>query len=300
MDFKMNSSATTRFKRPNFFVIGAEKAGTTSLCELLSQHPDVFFSQPKEPGFFMRPCGEWQSLEWYEALFASAAGCTAVGEGSTTYSKCQTHPGTARRIAEYASDARIIYIVRHPLRRLESQWIQRRSMSLPTHLGFAAAVRKDQVLLDASLYWRNLSAYRNHFDDSRILVLFLEDMKANPSATLQSCFRFLQVDPDIALVDPGRVRNSADEKREERGVLRIARRLPLFSNLRDRFLSRTTRDMFKSLLTRPIRQRPEWEEDTRTWFLEQIAADNACLLEFAGKPTGFWQLNAEQSGLPAA
>lgn len=296
----MKSSATTHFKRPNFFVIGAEKAGTTSLCELLSQHPDVFFSQPKEPSFFMCPCGEWQSLQWYESLFASAGGCTAVGEGSTTYSKCQTHPGTARRIAEYAPDARIIYIVRHPLRRLESQWIQRRSMSLPTHRSFAAAVQKDRVLLDASLYWRNLSVYRDHFDDSRILVLFLEDMKANPSATLQSCFEFLQVDPDIALVDLNRVRNSRDEKREERGVLRMARRLPLFSKLRDRLLSQTAREIFRTLLTRPIGQRPEWEDDARAWFLKEIAADNARLLKFAGKPTDYWQLNDEQTGLSAA
>jgi hypothetical protein len=284
----MKSFQPGGFKRPNFFMIGAEKAGTTSLCELLSQHPDVFFSHRKEPNFFMRPIGELQPLEEYEAMFSSAAGFSAVGEGSTTYSKCRTHPGTAARIAAYAPDARIIYIVRHPLRRVESQWIQRRSMSIATPRIFSVAVREDSVLLDAALYWRNLSVYREHFDDSKILLLFLEDMNADPQATLQTCFQFLNLDPEIALRDIDRPRNTAGEKREDGSLLDAARRIPLFRQLRDRFVPHDIRRIFKPFLTKRIRERPEWDGDTKTWFLKQIADDNSCLLKFAGKPENFW------------
>ena len=248
----MNASQSTGFKPPNFFVIGAEKAGTTSVCELLSQHPDVFFSHPKEPNFFTRPAGEVRSTEWYESLFASAAPYKLVGEGSTTYSKCQTYPGTAKRIASYAPDARIIYIVRHPVQRVESQWIQRRSMSIATPRDFSVAVREDPVLLDASRYWENLNAYREHFDDSQILLLFLEDMKVDPNATILTCLKFLGLDPKVALNDIDRPRNTAEEKREDGSVLDLARRIPLFTNLRDRFVPHTFRRMFKSLLTKPI------------------------------------------------
>lgn len=289
----MNPTKTTEFKRPNFFVIGAEKAGTTSMCELLGQHPDVFFSQPKEPNFFTRPVGECDSLEWYESLFASAGGYKLVGEGSTTYSKCQTYPGTAGRIASYAPDARLIYIVRHPLQRIESQWIQRRSMSIATPGNFSVAVREDPVLLDASLYWKNLSAYRDYFDDSQILLLFLEDLKSDPHTTIDACFRFLQLEPDIDLNDVERPRNTAVEKREDGSVLQVARRLPLFTELRDRFAPHSVRLMLKTLLTKPIGERPEWDDNTRLWFVEQIADDNARLLEFAGKPKSFWNLTSE-------
>ena len=215
----MNATQPAGFKRPNFFVIGAEKAGTTSLYELMGQHPGVFFSQKKEPNFFIRPAPGKRELEEYESRFASASAYDAVGEASTTYSKCMTHSGTAARIAKYAPDARIIYIVRDPLLRVESQWIQRQSMSIATPRTFSVAIREDRVLLDASMYWQNLEEYRKYFDDSRILVLFLEDLKSSPHATLETCFRFLQLDPNVTLNDLSRPRNTAGEKREDGGVL---------------------------------------------------------------------------------
>jgi hypothetical protein len=288
------------FKRPNLFMIGAEKAGTTSLFELLSQHPDVFFSRWKEPNFFIRPRGESHSLAQYESLFSSAAGYSIVAEASTTYSKCQTHPGTASRIAEYAPDARIIYIVRNPLQRVESQWLQRRSVSIATPRTFSVAVREDPVLLDASLYWRNLSAYRDHFHDSQILLLFLEDMKADPQATLETCFKFLQLNIDVALKDINRPRNTAETKREDGKLLNYVRSQPLFAALRDRFVPESIRRVIKPLLTRSIGQRPEWDIESRTWFLEKIEADNARVLEFGGKSADFWNLSPKKDALRAA
>lgn len=295
----MNATKPAGFKRPNFFVIGAEKAGTTSVCELLSQHPDVFFSHPKEPNFFTRPAGDVHSFEWYESLFTSAASYQLVGEGSTTYSKCLTYPGTAQRIASYAPDARIIYIVRQPLRRVESQWIQRRSMSIKTPQDFSLAVRQDPVLLDASLYWQNLNAYREYFDDSRILLLFLEDMKADPVATMLACFSFLGLDPAVPLKDIDRPRNTAEEKRADGNTLALMRRVPMFTRLRDQFVPHSFRRMFKTFMTKPIGERPQWDVATRNWFIEQIAADNARLLEYAGKPPNFWDFN-EKSPLTRA
>lgn len=296
----MIPNTPTGFKRPNLFMIGAEKAGTTSLYELLSQHPDIYFSRWKEPNFFIRPPGRSHSLAQYESLFNSATEFSTVGEASTTYSKCQTHPGTAARISAYAPDARIIYIVRQPLLRVESQWIQRRSMSIATPGTFSVAVREDPVLLDASLYWQNLSVYRDQFDDSRILLLFLEDMKADPQKTLEICFRFLQLDPNITLKDLTRPRNTVETKREDGRFLGSVRSLPFFSDFRDKFVPEYVRRVFKPLLTRSIGQRPEWDEDTRAWFIDRIAKDNARLLEFAGKPADFWNLNLKNTAAKAA
>ena len=76
--------------RPNYFVIGAPKAGTTSLCSHLGAHPDVFMSDPKEPQFFSHNLH--RGYEWYASLFESASGHAAVGEGSTTYSSTGIWP----------------------------------------------------------------------------------------------------------------------------------------------------------------------------------------------------------------
>jgi len=62
--------------RPNFFVIGAMKSGTTSLCDLLAEHPDVFVSNPKEPGFFSIADPTAEQLRAYERLFEGASGYT--------------------------------------------------------------------------------------------------------------------------------------------------------------------------------------------------------------------------------
>ena len=117
--------------KPTFLVIGAAKAGTTSLYELLGAHPEVFLSDPKEPQFFTERYA--RGYGWYESLFADAAGYQAVGEGSTTYSELGIWPQTIDRLAAYVPEARFLYFTRHPLERLESMWIQLPSSTKMRH-----------------------------------------------------------------------------------------------------------------------------------------------------------------------
>lgn len=107
-------------RRPDFFLVGAPKCGTTALSEYLRTHPAVFFSDPKEPQFF---CDDFRllrpehrrlaSLDEYLELFREAGPAhRAVGEGSTwyLYSEVALH-----RIREFAPDARILAMVRNPV-----------------------------------------------------------------------------------------------------------------------------------------------------------------------------------------
>src|SRR5215467_11507820 len=87
----------TVVKRPNFFLVGAPKAGTTSLARYLAQHPDIYMSPVKEPCFFSTevrpenfadsPNGAGMITEWagYEALFRDAGDANAIGEASVCY-----------------------------------------------------------------------------------------------------------------------------------------------------------------------------------------------------------------------
>ena len=185
---------------PNFLVIGAAKSATTSLCGVLGRHPQVFMCDPKEPHFFSRPECYARGIRWYEGLFDGAGPAIAVGEGSATY----THPLFARlaseRIAATLPETRLIYCVRHPLRRIESHWVHHRCREF-TPADFACGIkdipadfdrslRRSEDLIGASLYRREIGLYRRFFPDSRIHVVFFEDFVRDPESTLRDCLEF--------------------------------------------------------------------------------------------------------------
>ena len=101
-------------KKPNFFIIGAPKCGTTSLANWLAEHPRVFFSDTKEPHFF---CTDGytgvKTLKQYEKLFEDAKPHhLAVGEGSTHYLFSKV---AVPNILVYNPDARFIVCLRNPV-----------------------------------------------------------------------------------------------------------------------------------------------------------------------------------------
>lgn len=102
-------------KKPNFFIVGAPKCGTTSLAAWLSEHPQIFFCPQKEPHFFDLDSGRRgiYSLERYEQLFNNAkAQHLAIGEGSTRYLYSKVAIPT---ILEYNKRARFIVMLRNPI-----------------------------------------------------------------------------------------------------------------------------------------------------------------------------------------
>src|SRR5918992_1234170 len=108
---------------PNFLIIGAAKAGTTSLWAYLREHPQVFMAEPKELHFFVAASNWKRGLGWYESHFDRAKGSVAVGEACGAYSRFPTHRGVPARIAGVVPDARLIYLVRHPIDRMVSNYV---------------------------------------------------------------------------------------------------------------------------------------------------------------------------------
>lgn len=98
--------------KPNLFIVGAPKCGTTAWVAYLSSHPDIFFSPVKEPHHFSTD--RWSSVsitdrDEYEALFDQSGSAKIVGEGSVTYLYSEV---AAENIRKYNPDARIIIFVR--------------------------------------------------------------------------------------------------------------------------------------------------------------------------------------------
>jgi hypothetical protein len=115
--------------KPNLFIIGAMKSGTTYLWNLLSSHPSIFMCRPKEPSYFVEPGqlqklsygiwrqGYWKSEEAYLKLFRSAGIATILGEASSYYLHLPFASGVPERICQFNPDARLIYLMRDPIER---------------------------------------------------------------------------------------------------------------------------------------------------------------------------------------
>jgi hypothetical protein len=229
---------------PNFLVIGAPKAGTTSLHLHLRAHPQVFMPELKEPRFFGYE-GEGErmkfpirTLEEYEALFAGVTGETAIGEATPHY---LVYPRAAERIRDLLPRARLIASLRDPVERAYSVYqMNLRNKGVNEGVPFVRAMETDRNLRET--YADMLRRYFDRFPPERIAVILLEDLERDPAATMQGLYRFLGVDPDFR-PDLGKIANPGGEPRSKllhrlltdprlRGLSRTALPAPVVERLR--------------------------------------------------------------------
>ncbi len=201
---------------PKVYLIGAQKAGTTFLADLLDQHPDIVLSRPKEPAFYT---ANWErGGDWYRSCFASVEGRVLL-DATPAYTLCPLGRSLGEpvpesrfgqvpeRIRQVAPDARFIYLLRDPVARTYSAYwhfvktgIEGRSLR--------DAVAEDDQYISASNYHAQLMRYLRCFPRESILTLFFEDLRADPAAAVSGCCRFLGL-PDFT-PDTGRAgKNSA-------------------------------------------------------------------------------------------
>jgi Sulfotransferase family len=199
---------------PNLFVVGAAKSGTTSLAYYLGQHPDIFMSKLKEPHYFsgVRPVGVFAHTvpmvtreSDYLRLFGSAMRYHYRGEASTSY---LWSPQTAERIADQCPEARILAVLREPLERLYSHYLNEIREGIETR-PIDQAVREDCALgegqwgvhhlyVEYGLYGRQLARYLDVFPREQIMVIFQEDLRERTREVMCRLFVFLGLDPQPA------------------------------------------------------------------------------------------------------
>lgn len=211
---------------PTFLVIGAMKAGTTSLHSYLDAHPDVFMATPKELDFFLDD-GNWRrGEEWYRSKFAGGVRAVARGEASPSYTKYPAVPEVPARIAGLLPEVRLVYVVRDPIERMRSHWRQN-----AVYEGESRPV--DEALLDdphylaCSRYAFQLDQYLEHVERDRVLVITSEDLRDERAPTVERVLRFVGVDEGA--IDESRLETEAHTSRATRArgrAGRLARRLP--------------------------------------------------------------------------
>ena len=206
---------------PNFLIIGANKAGTSSLHEYLGQHPEIFMSSVKEPMYFRYAYsgenligeeehfedGTAYSLKGYLNLFEKAGNAKAIGESSTTY---LANPDCAIRIREFNPDMKIIAVLRNPIDRAFSNYKMYINWGIEDK-SFNRVV-KDEVdgkkthspqgrkYLELGLYANSILKYLDTFGKEQMRIFLYEDLKS-PSSIYKEIFTFLNVNPDFEVDD---------------------------------------------------------------------------------------------------
>jgi hypothetical protein len=215
---------------PNFFIVGANKAGTTSLHHYLGQHPDILMSANKEPTFLSLlhlgglpqqpppPFGSALVYEWadYLRLFESEEPALAVGEASTAYLTSHYAPWT---IHEHFPHARIVAVLRHPVDRAYSQFLMYRRAGIEGFDAFedalqdelkkrAAGLPLDNHYTELSRYGAGLARYYSLFPADRIRVYRYEQLRDDGGSLLRDLFSFLEVDAGAAVDTSARLNAS--------------------------------------------------------------------------------------------
>ena len=185
----------------NLFVIGAMKSGSTTLHEILNRNPDIYMSTEKEPGFFVPEIWKSRRPEEYYSLFCQAGNAMYCGESSTHYTKIPTYEGVPNRIHDYNGNARIIYIMRDPIKRLISHYHHavRDLYFYGETRSILRAIREDPMYIAYSDYSMQIKPYIELFGTKHVYTLTLEQLIAAPNKTVKAIFNWLSVTPDIDL-----------------------------------------------------------------------------------------------------
>lgn len=310
---------------PDFIIIGAAKAGTTSLYHALARHPDVFMSTPKEPEFFARDEFYVRGIEDYATLFDAAGADQLCGEASTIYTLSPLFPDSARRIARHLPEVKLIYVLREPTSRSYSYYLQQvkdyqnATRDYAIHRSFEACIYPEahpdrcprnnflapfkphlpdepSLLLAGSDYLHQIRCYLEYFDRNRVHFLTFESLRTDPGGNLRAICGFLGLDPTRFLEELPRTNISRDHF-ETASIVQTSEQMkkrlgPLYTPLR--LLPENTKKRLKGLALRVSNaggtaiDPPAMNAETRKAMHARFAPDRATIAEITGLNLTAW------------
>ena len=178
---------------PNFLIIGAPRAGTTWAAKNLMLHPQIFLPKEKELHFFDQSYDN--GIEYYESLFKDAKGKAIVGEATPDYLYRKEIP---KLIYQHLPKVKLIVILRNPVDRLYSRyWNAKAKYPANKDLSFEEKIAQKPLFIEEGLYYEHISRYLTYFSEEQFLILFFEDLKAEPYAFLRKIYNFLGAEEDF-------------------------------------------------------------------------------------------------------
>jgi hypothetical protein len=206
---------------PNFFIVGAPRAGTTSLYEYLKVIPDIYMSPIKEPNYFSRSIipddhitKPIRNQEDYLKLFDNVTDQKIIGEASASY---LANPEAPKLIYDISPKAKILIILRDPIDRVYAGYfgkirdgMLKKSFhdELPKSLENWSKRIENQIPLRQSLYFDDINRYLSIFGDKQVKVIIFEEFIQDPKETIFEILKFLEINYDISNLDFNKIFNS--------------------------------------------------------------------------------------------
>lgn len=308
-------------QKPDFFIVGAAKAGSTALWKYLSQHPQIGFSPIKETHFFstdidtaaFRPefakdaafdVGAYiragmkepihqafvRDSRLYSQLFDRAEGSKVLGEATVSY---LWSAQAAANIAAHNPQAKVIAMLRNPAERAFSHYLMDLRMGYAQG-SFIDAVEADlqkpqgwgvsNLYIELGRYHAQLQRYFKALPREQVLVLWYEDYKENPAEVLRQIFAFLGVDESVA-IDTSARHNAA----------RLPKYGALQSVLKSKKLKKALRAVMPASMKRGLQNQlyttkglPTITEADRAFVLQHLRSDIEALSLLLGRDLSHW------------
>jgi len=195
---------------PNFFVVGAPKAGTTSLHEYLRRIPGIYMSPEKEPNFFSAktiheegPTIPIRNKKKYLNLFKKVKDEKIIGESSPNY---LVDPDAPKLIHRVSPEAKILISLRNPVDRLFSHYLMYRSVGR-IKISFSEFIEKEfkheydygklRLSLESSFYSNHVKRYIDIFGKDQVKIIFFEELIEDTNSVLRDILKFLNVSISI-------------------------------------------------------------------------------------------------------
>lgn len=295
---------------PNFIVIGAAKAGTSSLFAYMRDHPEIYLVPRKETKFFQFDgetrtfCGPLdqrvydeavKSIGEYEALFDDVRAEKAIGEITPSYMYTDEVP---HRIHRRLPEARLVAVLRHPAERAFSQFLHMRRMEAEPERDFARTLELEDERIARGwgpssqyrtngLYHRRLAPYFELFGREQVRAYLYEDFASDTERVLAEIYRFLGVDPGYR-ADVSTRHNEGALPRSELLHALIDRPNPLKSAARALFpadMRRRLRDRLRAA----NRFRPRLDPAVRRSLVEFYREDLLALEDLIARDLSAWR-----------
>jgi len=218
-------------RKPNFFIVGSRKCGTTALYNYLRIHPDIFMA-PKEAHFFGSDL-LYKDLIWknnineYLKLFNPVKKQKMLGDASVNYILSTK---AAKEIKEFNPQAKIIIMLRNPVDQMYSSYHQLLALGNETIGEFEKALdaeekrksgkvfvgnvnKKELLYRYAAHYYNQVKRYLDVFEKRNVLIIITEEFKQNIHGTYKNVLGFLGVDSSFKLdpnfINRDNIRNSS-------------------------------------------------------------------------------------------
>ena len=280
---------------PGFLIIGAQKAGTTTLYRDLLPNPEIFLPIDKEPGNL---CEDHVLTDTgrsaYAKHFAGARSHQICGEATTEYTKRPDIPGVPARARRLLGDKlKVIYLVREPISRIISHH-HHELTSGHVSCGIDEAVRTIARYIDYSRYAMQITPWLNELGPEQVLIIHFESYIETRVKTLASVCKFLGVAPRPDTVRAEIAYNRSAGKPVPVGPIAAMRKSSLYRRFLRPLLSASAKDKIRAALLPKAATPPDRPSvETVRLIVEAVGQDIAQLTAIMDRTEPLWNLQEE-------